>query len=79
MTYTQKQIQGVRDMQRAHKIPGILTDDACIEFLNWYMKTQSIEARGLKTELQEIAFGLVEGSQRIDQQKQKLTELAGRA
>ena len=75
MQYTQSQIKAVRKLQQLHKVPGNLTDEACIEYLDWHMRTCTAKARGITSISEAKLAGLTEGMTIHEMQFRKLSDL----
>lgn len=74
--YTDQQIKAVREMQQLMGVPGHLTEEACIKFLDFWHSTCSVEALGITTIEQARDFGLKDGMNYYEMQFRKLSDLA---
>jgi hypothetical protein len=75
--YTPSQIAAVRELHELHEVPGTLSDDACVAYLDWHMATCTAEARGITSVGAARAQGLADGLSIHEQQFRKLSELVG--
>ena len=75
MSYTNRQLMAVREMQELFEVPGTLTDEACIEYLDWHMATCSPAARGITSIDGAKSSGLKDGLTIHELQFRKLQEL----
>jgi hypothetical protein len=75
--YTPSQIAAVRELQELHDVPGTLSDDACVAYLDWHMATCTAEARGITSVSEARAQGLAIVLSIHEQQFRKVSELAG--
>lgn len=76
MAYAQSQISAVRKLQELHGVDGTLSDEACKEYLDWHLSTQTAEARGISAIAEAMSDGFANGLDYHEQQFRKLSGLA---
>lgn len=70
MTYKQSQIDAVRDRAKLHGVVGELSDDACIQFLDWWFSVPKP-----KTLAEAAVDGFTNGRARLAKEVELLESL----
>lgn len=76
MSYSQSQINAVRELQGLLEVQGALSDRACEKYLDWHLSTQTAEARGITSLTEAKTEGLANGLSAHEAQFRKLASLA---
>ncbi len=69
--YTTSQIEAVRNLQKLHGVPGILSDASCVDYLDWHMANRTT----VGSVAEAIADGVINGLSVYEQQFRKLSDL----